>query len=149
MLWFCSLATILATSTGVLRAVLYNIQNYFDKNSSDSYARHSFVSAPLERLTVNANIRHPFKWFFSYYFNTTSEREKTTQKAFSKLSIVTEVPRKETERFKSFEEELKTKSSGYPWFSKVYQGCLFLDGQCVFDRSTTKVGTVFVHTPVK
>ena len=73
----------------------------------------------------------------------------TTQRAFRKLSIITVVPRKVTKKFESFEEELKIKSAGYPWFSKEYQGCLFLDGRCIFDKSTAKVSTIFVHTPVK
>lgn len=118
---------------------MLNVQNYFDKNPSDSYTKHNFVSVPLEMVTVNANIRTPFKWFFSYYVRTTPQTMKTMQRAFKKLSIITEVPREETDKFKSFEEELKNKSAEYPWFSEAYQGCLLLHNQCIFRRSTSKV----------
>ena len=120
---------------------MLNVQDYFDKNPSDSYTKHNFFSVPLETVTVNANIKTPFKWFFSYYARTNPQTTKTMQRAFKKLSIITEVPREETDKFKSFEEELKNKSAEYPWFSKAYQGCLLLYDQCIFHKSTSKVSS--------
>ena len=127
---------------------MLNVQDYFDKNPSDSYAKHNFISVPLETVAVNANIKTPFKWFFSYYVRTTPHTNKTMQRAFKKLSIITEVPREETDKFKSFQEELKNKSDEYPWFSKTYQGCLLLYDQCIFHRSTAKVSSNSCRTVV-
>ncbi|XP_028392239.1 speract receptor-like [Dendronephthya gigantea] len=134
-----SQATILATDFGIAREIMYYMQAYAEKNPSDSYSKHHFITAPSGKVEIKVNIQHPFKWFFSHFVKTTKERTNVTKRAFEKLSIVANVPDMETDQHKAFEEELKKKSSEYPWFSRAYQGCLKLKGSCIFNRSTAKI----------
>ncbi len=120
---------------------MYNIQVYFEKNPSVSYSKHNFIAPSLDRVTTKGNMLSPFKWFFSYYAISTPKRTNITQRAFKKLLVVSNVPDEETDQFKVFQEELKKRASGKPWYSQVYQGCLFIGERCIFDKSTTLVST--------
>jgi hypothetical protein len=131
----------MVTQFEITREIMYNIQVYFEKNPSVSYSKHNFITAPLERLTTKLNILRPFKWFFSTYVLSTPKRTNITQRAFKKLLVVSNVLYEETDQFKVFQEELKKRASGKPWYSQVYQGCLFLGERCIFDKSTTSVST--------
>ena len=131
----------MVTQFDIAREIMYNIQVYFEKNPSVSYSKHNFITAPLDRLVTKVNMLRPFKWFFSTYAFSTPKRTNITQRAFKKLLVVSNVPDNETDQFKVFQEELKKRASSKPWFSQVYQGCLFLGERCIFDKSTTLVST--------
>ena len=134
-----SQATVMVTDFDIAREIVYNVYVHFQKNASDSYSRHTFVSVPLDRLTVKVNVLYPMKWFFSTYVRYTPERENITKKAFQRLLVVADAPNQDTAQYKEFEKELKKKASGSPWFSKAFQGCLMYGGQCIFDRSNTLI----------
>ena len=85
-------------------------------------------------------ILRPFKWFFSAYKLTTPRRTNVTIRGFRKLSLISEVPTVETSKFAKFEKLVRKASSRKPWFSKAYEGCLYLEEKCIFDRSYAKVG---------
>jgi hypothetical protein len=117
---------------------MYHFQAYLENNTTPIlYSKHIFISVPLENM--NRNVLYPFKWFFSEFKESTPERMNMTQRAFKKLLVVSDVIDQETNEFRVFEQELKKKASGKPWFSKTYQGCLFLGETCIFDKSTSKV----------
>lgn len=133
-----SQATILVTSFGIAREIMYHFQAYLENNTTPIlYSKHIFISVPLENM--NRNVLYPFKWFFSEFKESTPERMNMTQRAFKKLLVVSDVIDQETNEFRVFEQELKKKASGKPWFSKTYQGCLFLGETCIFDKSTSKI----------
>lgn len=129
----------MATDFGIAREIMYYVQAYSEESPSDSYSKHHFIAAPFDKVEIKAYILNPFKWFFSHFVETTSERRNVTQRAFEKLSVVINVLDTETDQFKDFEEKLKERAGKYPWFSRAYQGCLEVGGTCIFDRSTAKV----------
>lgn len=132
-------ATIMVTSFSITNAIMFKAQEHFEKNPSISYAKHNFISVPLDRLSMQSCALMPSKWFFSEYYFYSKEQVNITQRAFRKLSIVSDVPSKETEQFRVFEEALKRASVEKPWFSNSYKGCLRYNGKCYFYKSTSKV----------
>ena len=139
-----TLATIMVTDFDIAREIVHNVYVRFQKNASDSYSKHTFVSVPLNRLTVKTNVLYPMKWFYSTFVGYTPERENITKKSFKKLLVVADAPHQDTAQYKEFQKELKKKASGSPWFSNAFQGCLMYGGKCIFDRSIALVSISFI-----